>query len=155
MFRAALATCAVLAAAFSFYPATPGLAGRTAAEAQAFAEKAIAHVHDVGREQAFADFSRPGGAYHDGELYVFCFAADGTTLAHGGNPALVGKNLAGVRNPDGKLGNAEIIRTGLEQGTGWVEVRWQNPTSRKIEAKSVYVIRLDANSVCASGYYKG
>jgi signal transduction histidine kinase len=86
---------------------------------------------------------------------VFCFAADGTTLAHGGNPALVGKNLINVRNPDGKLGNAEIIHTGLEQGAGWVDVRWQNPVSKKIEAKSVYVIRLDANSVCASGYYKG
>lgn len=137
------------------YPATPGHANKTPDEAKAFLERAIAHIHDVGREAAFKDFSTPGGEFHDGELYVFCFAADGTTLAHGGNPAFVGKDLSHIKNPDGKYGNAEIIRTGLEQGSGWVDVRWQNPATKKIEGKGVYVVRLDANSVCASGYYKG
>jgi hypothetical protein len=155
MFRSTLPACALLAAVFSLYPAASGHAGRTAAEAQAFAERAVAHIRDVGREQAFADFTRPGGDYHDGELYVFCYASDGTNLAHGGNPAFVGKNLVHVKDPDGKLANAELIRTGLEQGAGWVDFRWPNPVSKKVEAKSAYVIRVDANTVCGSGYYKG
>jgi cytochrome c len=155
MDRITLCVCAGLAATLSLLPAGSGHAARTADEAKAFAEKAVAHVKDVGRDKAFADFSRADGGYVDGELYMFCYAADGTNLAHGGNPAFVGKNLLNVKDPDGKLANAEIIRTGLEQGTGWVDFRWPNPLSKKIEAKSAYVIKVDAATVCGSGYYKG
>jgi signal transduction histidine kinase len=155
MSRFALPFCAALAASLSLFPATSGSAARTADEAKAFAERAVAHIQDVGRDKAFADFSRPDGGYVDGELYMFCYAADGTNLAHGGNPAFVGKNLLNVKDPDGKLANAELIRTGLEQGTGWVDFRWPNPVSHKIEAKSAYVIRVDPATVCGSGYYKG
>src|SRR5690242_4228353 len=39
-----------------------GLAqARTAAEAQTLAERAVLYIHQVGREKAFADFSRPDG----------------------------------------------------------------------------------------------
>lgn len=77
-----------------------GVAGaRTAEEAKAFAEKAVAHIKSVGEEKAFADFSRPDGGYVDGELYMFCYAPDGTNKAHGGNPAFVGKNFLGSKIP--------------------------------------------------------
>ena len=155
MIRTTLPVCAVLAAALALIPARNAYAGRTADEAKAFAERAVAHIQGVGRDKAFADFSRPDGGYVDGELYMFCYAADGTNLAHGGNPGFVGKNLLNVKDPDGKLANAEIIRTGLEQGTGWVDFRWPNPMTKKIEAKSAYVIRVDPATVCGSGYYKG
>jgi cytochrome c len=127
---------------------------RTADEAKAFAERAVAHIKEVGEEKAFADFSRPDGGYVDGELYVFCYAPDGTNKAHGGNPAFVGKNLLGVKDPDGVQVNAEIIKLGMAQGTGWVDFKWPNPVSKKIEAKSAYVIKVN-EVVCGSGYYKG
>src|SRR5207342_1983875 len=111
MSRIMLSVCAVLAAAFAVLPAGSYLAGRTSDEAKSFAERAVVHINDVGRDRAFADFSRPDGGYVDGELYMFCYAADGTNLAHGGNPAFVGKNLLNVKDPDGKFSNAEIIRT--------------------------------------------
>ncbi len=155
MFRVTLPACATLAAILMLFPAAGLLAARTADEAKAFAERAVAHIHDVGRDKAFADFSRADGGYVDGELYMFCYSADGTNLAHGGNPAFVGKNLMNVKDPDGKLANAEIIHTALEQGSGWVDFRWPNPLSKKIEAKSAYVIRVDPATVCGSGYYKG
>jgi cytochrome c len=83
--------------------ATVGLGGvagaRTAEEAKAFAEKAVAHVKSVGEEKAFADFSRPDGGYVDGELYMFCYAPDGTNKAHGGNPAFVGRIFLGSKIP--------------------------------------------------------
>ncbi len=155
MFRATLPLGFVLAATLSIFPAAVSQAGRSADEAKAFAERAVAHINDVGRDKAFADFSRPDGGYVDGELYMFCYTADGLNLAHGGNPTFVGKNMLNVKDPDGKLANVEIIHTGLEKGTGWVDFRWPNPLSKKIEAKSAYVIRVDPNTVCGSGYYKG
>src|ERR1700722_10602267 len=82
-------------------------AAHTAEEAKSLAERAVAHIHDVGRDQAFADFSRPDGGFVDGELYIFCQDVSGVVVAHGGNPQLVGRNLAGVRGPDGRLPNVE------------------------------------------------
>jgi cytochrome c len=126
----------------------------TAAEAQALAERAVAHIHDVGRQQAFADFSRPDGGFVDGELYVFCQDASGVVVAHGGNPKLVGRNMADVRGPDGRLANVEINHLGLTQGSGWLEFRWPNPVTKRIELKAAYVLKVDDHTVCGSGYYK-
>jgi cytochrome c len=131
------------------------LMAKTADEAKAFAERGVAHIKTVGAEQAFKDFSRPDGGFVDGELYMFCYAKDGTNRAHGGNPAFVGKNLLGVKDPDGFQVNAEIIKKAMADGTGWVDFKWPNPVSKKIEAKSAFVIKVDDDTVCGSGYYKG
>jgi signal transduction histidine kinase len=127
----------------------------TAEQAQALAERAVAHIRDVGRERAFADFSRPDGGFVDGELYVFCQDASGVVVAHGGNPKLVGRNMADVRGPDGRLANVEINHLGLTQGSGWLEFRWPNPVTKRIELKAAYVLKVDDHTVCGSGYYKG
>jgi cytochrome c len=134
--------------------ATPASA-HTAVEAKALAERAVAHIRAVGRDQAFADFSRPDGGFVDGDLYVFCQDASGVVVAHGGNPQLVGRNMAGVRGPDGRLANVEINQLGLTQGSGWLEFRWPNPATKRIELKAAYVLKVDEHTVCGSGYYKG
>jgi cytochrome c len=126
---------------------------QTAAEAQALAERAVAHVHDVGRDKAFADLSRPDGGFVDGSLYVFCQDASGVVVAHGGNPRLVGKNMADVRGPDGRMANVEINQLGLTKGSGWLAFRWPNPATRRIELKHAYVLKVDDRTVCGSGYY--
>ena len=126
----------------------------TAQVAQAFAERAVVHIHDVGREQAFADFSRPDGGFVDGELYVFCQDASGVVVAHGGNPKLVGRNMAAVRGPDGRLSDAEINHFGLSQCSGWLEYLWPNPNAGRRQLKVSYVRQIDDRTVCGSGYYK-
>jgi signal transduction histidine kinase len=128
---------------------------RTAEEVKALVERAVAHIHEVGRERAFVDFSRPDGGFVDGELYIFCQDASGVVVAHGGNPQLVGRNMADVRGPDGKLANVEINRLGLTQGSGWLEFRWPNPATKRIELKAAYVMKVDDHTVCGSGYYEG
>jgi cytochrome c len=128
---------------------------RTAAEAQALAERAVTHIRDVGRERAFGDFSRPDGGFVDGELYVFCQDASGVVVAHGGNPKIVGQNMGDVRGPDGRMANAEINHLGLTEGSGWLEFRWPNPATKRIELKAAYVLKVDDHTVCGSGYYKG
>jgi cytochrome c len=134
--------------------ATPADA-RTADEVRALVERAVAHIKAIGRDQAFADFSRPDGGFVDGELYIFCQDASGVVVAHGGNPKIVGQNMSGVRDSDGKLPNVEINRLGLSQGSGWLEFRWPNPATKRIEQKAAYVLKVDDHTVCGSGYYKG
>ncbi|HZS85352.1 MAG TPA: cache domain-containing protein [Stellaceae bacterium] len=157
MFQTTTKTAAALGLAGLMLAASWSVAGaaRSADETKAFVERAVAHIKDVGEEKAFADFSRPNGGFVDGELYMFCYASDGVNKAHGANPSFVGKNLLGVKDPDGVQVNAEIIKVGMSQGSGWVDFKWPNPVSKKIEAKSAYVFKVGDRTVRGSGYYKG
>jgi signal transduction histidine kinase len=138
-----LGTCAMAAPAHA----------RTAEEVKALVARAVQHIHEVGRVQAFADITRPDGGFVDGELHVFCDAADGTVLAHGGNPKLVGKVMADVSDSEGRRPIAEATRIGLTRGEGWEEYLWPNPLTGRIERKSTFVLRVDEVTVCGSGYY--
>ncbi len=124
-----------------------------AERAQALIERAAAHIDTIGSAQAFADISRPGGAFVDGELYVFCHSADGHVLANGGNPQLVGRNLLTLRDAAGRLPIVEINRVGLGEGRGWVEYLWPNRKPSASSARSLYVLRIDDRTVCGSGFY--
>lgn len=138
-----------------FTIALGGLArARTAAEAEALAERAMRHIHDVGRDQAFADFSRRDGGFVDGELYVFCLDESGVVVAHGDNPQLVGHALQDAGGPGGRPLSDEIISVGLTQGHAWLEYRWPNPINRRVELKAVFGLKVDDRTVCGSGSYK-
>ena len=129
-------------------------AAATAEQAKAFSERAAAHIKQVGEDKAFADFTRPDGGFTQGELYVFCYDRAGLNKAHGGNRSFVGRNLLHIKDPDGIEPNALIVKTGFEQGRGWVDFKWPNPVTKRIENKSAYVIRTN-DVVCGVGYYKG
>jgi signal transduction histidine kinase len=127
--------------------------GATAEEAQALVERAVAHVKKVGEEQAFKDFTNKEGGFLEGELYVFCYSPDVTLVAIGGNPGMIGKNLRNLKDPDGKEASYELVQMGLEHGSGWVDYKWPNPVTKKIQTKSAYVIKVN-DKVCGTGYYK-
>lgn len=131
-----------------------GASAATPEEAKAFSERAAAYIKQVGDEKAFTDFTRQDGGFVDGELYVFCYDRNGVNKAHGGNPSLVGRSLLHIKDPDGKEPNYLIVRKGFDEGQGWVEFKWPNPVTKKIERKSAYVIRTN-DVVCGVGYYMG
>ena len=133
--------------------ATPCLAG-PAEQAKALSEAAAAYIQQVGNEKAFADFTRRDGAFVDGEFYVFCYDRDGVNKAEGGNPALAGRKLLHIRDPDGAEPVALIVRKGFEpEAAGWVVFMWPNPATKKIESKTAFLIRTN-DVVCGVGYYR-
>jgi cytochrome c len=125
----------------------------TPEEAKALSERAAAYILTVGEERAFADFTRPDGGFVQGELYVFCYDRKGTNKAHGANRMFVGKSLLHIKDPDGKDLVAEIVQSAFEQGKIWVDFKWPNPMTKRIQEKSAYVIRTN-DVVCGVGYYK-
>jgi signal transduction histidine kinase len=125
----------------------------TPEEAKAFSERASAYIKEVGEKKAFAEFSRRDGRFVDGELYVFCYDRDGNNKAHGGNPSFVGRNLLHIKDPDGREPNNLIVRKGFDEGEGWVDFKWPNPATKRIQDKSAWVIRTN-DVVCGVGYYK-
>jgi cytochrome c len=127
---AALATTTALAA---------DPARGTKEEAKALAEAAAAHVNKVGGEQAFKDFA--DAKWHPKDMYVFAQNMDAVMIYHGANEKLVGKNFAEVKDSTGKEFNKEMIAT-AKKGGGWVDYQWAHPTTKKIEDKSSYVVRI-------------
>ncbi|MEJ0019808.1 MAG: cache domain-containing protein [Acetobacteraceae bacterium] len=145
-----------IAAGLLLSAASQASAAVTADEAKAFVDGAVAHVKAVGPEKAFAEFTAADNTqFHQGELYMFCYGADGMTKAHGGNAKLVGTNMIGMRDADGFLSTAALIKVAMDNGSGWTEIKWPNPVSKKVEKKGVYSVKVADDLVCASGYYKG
>lgn len=112
----------------------------TAEEAVTMAKKAAAAIK-ADREKAFAAINDKSNAdYHLKDLYVFVGPkAGGPLLAHGVNAALIGKDLEELKDVDGKLFVAEMRKLANEKGQGWVDYKWSNPVTKKIEQKSSYV----------------
>ncbi len=124
----------------------------SAADAAAMLNRAHAHYLAVGREQAMRDFSTRGNGWQDRDLFIFCLDATGRALAHGANAALVGRDLSGLKDADGKLFVAELLATG-KSGGGWVDYRWANPPTRNVRAESSHVLEF-GDDVCGVGVYR-
>ena len=112
-------------------------------EAKAMAEQAVAHVKKVGPDQAFKDFSTDKATWTKKDLYVFANDINGNTKAHGANDKLVGKNMAELKDQNGKLFIKEISELAKSKGSGWVEYRTgAHPQTKKVDGKATYVIKL-------------
>ena len=74
-------------------------------------------------------------------------------LAHGANQKLVGKNVAELKDADGKLFMKEMAEM-AKKGGGWVDYKWSNPATKKVQAKSSYILPLDSGLFVGCGIYK-
>ena len=80
--------------------------------------------------------------FHDRDLYPFIYDMNGTCVAHGARPALIGKNLIDLKDQDGKYLIRELVEIAKGPGSGWVDYKWPNPLNNKIEDKSSYVEKM-------------
>jgi signal transduction histidine kinase len=80
--------------------------------------------------------------FHDRDLYPFVYDMSGTCVAHGARPALIGKNLFDLKDQDGKYLIRELVDIVNGPGRGWVNYKWPNPLTNKIEDKSSYVEKM-------------
>lgn len=146
--------CAIVIAAGLVSQAAPA-ATVTEEQVVTFVDKMLAHIEAVGEEQAFADFSDIKGPWIQGELYPFCHSLAGINVAHGGNPNMVGKpGVLDIRDPDGRYVNRLIFEKVLKDGKGWVEYKWPNSITKKIEMKDVYSVLVHNKYICGSGRYR-
>ena len=125
----------------------------TAAEAKALLGDAVAFYKANGQDKAFAAFNDPKGKFVKKDLYIFALDLNGKIIAHGANAALVGKDMMGAKDADGKLFMKEMIEVGKTKGQGAVDYKWESPKTKKVEQKSSYLEKVN-NVVLGCGYYK-
>ena len=91
--------------------------------------------------------------FHDRDLYPFVYDMTGNCVAHGARPALIGKNLIDLKDQDGKYLIREILDIANGSGSGWVDYKWPNPLTNKIEDKTSYVEKM-GDYVVGVGVYR-
>ncbi len=139
-----------------------GLAGAAVAQtakptqddAKAITLKAADLIAAKGLEQAAAVFNADG-EYKFGEIYVNVIDFTGTWKVYPPRPAGVGQTVINVKDPDGRFIVQDVLAVAKDKGEGWVEYRWLNPATNKIEPKVTYVKRVPNQELVAYvGVYK-
>ncbi len=114
--------------------------GPTRAEAQAQVAAAVSHVSKVGVDKATQDFNS-GTEWKAKGMNVILNHTNGLVLASSLNERLVGKNTLEMKDPSGKPFVKEMVAT-ASKGEGWVDYQFINPTSKKLEERSMFVRRV-------------
>ena len=123
------------------------------ADAEALVKKAVAYIKANGADKAYEEFTS-GKAFKDGDMYIFAYDFNGKCLAHGANPKLVGKDLMGLKDPDGKPLIQMLVDVAKTKGRGWTDtVKFRNPVTDKIQTRVNYIERVGDVAV-GSGVFK-
>jgi cytochrome c len=125
----------------------------TAKEAETLVKKGVAFIKANPRDKALAEISNNKDVWVDRELYLVVYAMDGTALAHGTSPKMIGKNMLDLRDADGREHIKERVETAKVKTSFWQDYRTLNRENKKIEPKSMYCERANDVIVCG-GIYK-
>ncbi|WP_028310081.1 cache domain-containing protein [Derxia gummosa] len=122
------------------------------AQAEALLDRAIVAYVKQG-SAAFDEFSKPGGLYSQGDLYVVALGTDGVLKATANNPqTLVGQQVLEVHDAAGNPVFRNLIDASADKGNGVVNYIWRNPVTNHVENKTALVQRV-GDTVLAVGYY--
>jgi methyl-accepting chemotaxis protein len=76
---------------------------------------------------------------YDGQEYFWINDQQPVMIMHPTNPKLVGQNLSGLKDPDGKALFNEMVAITRSQGAGHVDYRWPKPGASEPIPKISYV----------------
>jgi signal transduction histidine kinase len=125
----------------------------TEKDAIAMVEKGSAYMKTAGKDEMIKRINAKDPDFVQGALYLTMRDGKGVILANPVNPAMVGKDLVDVPDADGKLFRREILEVAKKKGKGWIDYKFKNPASGKVEAKTTY-IQLVGDVTLEAGIYK-
>jgi cytochrome c len=125
----------------------------TEKDAISMVEKGAAFMKASGKEEMIKKINAKDPDYVQGALYLTMRDSKGVILANPVNAAMIGKDLVDVPDADGKLFRREILELAKSKGKGWVDYKFKNPSSGKVEDKTTYIYRV-ADVTLEAGIYK-
>lgn len=121
-------------------------------QAVAMVAKGIAALKANG-PSVYADMTAPSKTFVDRDLYLVVYDMTGKPLAHGQNPSQVGKNLMGLKDPDGKEFVKERVELAKSKGKFWQDYKFTDPLTKTVQPKQMYCEKYNEVVVCG-GVYK-
>jgi len=122
-------------------------------DATALVEKGATFMKAKGKKEMIKRINAKDPEYVQGSLYLVMRDDKGVVLANPVNPAMIGKDLLDVPDVDGKLFRREILDVAKTKGKGWVDYKFKNPASGKVEAKTTYIYKV-GDVTLEAGIYK-
>jgi cytochrome c len=122
-------------------------------DAVAMVKKASEFIKVNGRDKGLAEFNRADGKFTTGDLYIFVIDQQGTMLAHGTLPRIVGKAVLEMKDADNHYLFKDMLAATSSKTNAWVHYKWPNPGTKAIEAKSTYLERV-GDLVIGCGIYQ-
>lgn len=144
----------LLAMAVGMSVAVPAAEFASSQDAITLVGRARQHIKEVGRQQAYADFTARKPDYVDRDAYVVVYDFNGVVLAHGQKPEMVGKDMLHHRDADGKSYVWERVGLAKEKPSFWQDYKFLDPVSKEVLPKSTYCERDGDDTVVCVGIYK-
>jgi signal transduction histidine kinase len=121
----------------------------------AFVKEAVAYANTHSKDSALAEFSKKNGSFFRGDLYIYAYDFNGTTIAHPVNPEKIGVNRLNELDARGSPFIRELRDTALN-GSGFVIYTYINPShNNTVEEKLGYVEKAGDDWWLGSGIYFG
>ncbi|HEY9757464.1 MAG TPA: cache domain-containing protein [Oculatellaceae cyanobacterium] len=122
-------------------------------ELVAFVEKAFEYAHVNGQDAALREFNNQTGQFVDGELYIFAYDTNGTTLALPFQPELIGTNRWNVTDANGTTYIQDLVVT-AQSGGGFVRYLYADPADNfTVKQKLSYVMMVNQSWIIGAGIY--
>lgn len=134
-------------------PAPVSSSNASPQELVAFVEKAFEYAHVNGQEAALSEFNNQTGQFVDGELYIFAYDTNGTTLALPFEPEIIGTNRWNLTDANGTLFIQDLITT-AQSGGGFVRYLYADPEDNfTVKQKLSYVMMVNQSWIIGAGIY--
>lgn len=114
--------------------------GPSKEEAVDLVKKAAMAVQSGQKDQLIAAVNSKNPNWVKGDLYVVVLGQDGKHLAHP-NSSLIGQSMLDVPDEAGKQFRKERLDVAMAKGEGWVDYKYKNPATGKVEDKTMYVMK--------------
>ncbi len=126
---------------------------RVREDLKAFVREAIVYARQHGRPAALREFNNRNGTFVRGNLYIYAYDYQGTTLALPFQPQLMGTNLSALQDDFGVKTNWIQCRLAY-QGGGFVFLHYHNPAHNMAqEPKMSFVSPVDDTWWVGAGIY--
>lgn len=122
-------------------------------DAEAMVKKAVALYKQQG-EKSFTEITAPAKTFVNKDLYIVVYDFNGKCLAHGQNAKQAGKDLIGMKDPDGKPFVKERVDLAKTKKVFWQDYKFTDPLTKQVLPKEMYCENVDDKVIVCGGVYK-